>query len=202
MTNKSEVFISVDIETDGPIPSDFSMLSLGAAVFDQTGNLLSTFSANLETLPGASQHPDTMEWWSKNQEAYNATRQNLIDPKLAMEQFTTWVKEQPGIPVCVGYPVFFDYQFLYWYLIHFTGDSPFSFSALDIKTYASAMLDLPYRKSTKKNMPKHWFPKDPHTHIAVDDAIEQGKLFCSNIFLNPFHQELSWGLRLFFQFCL
>jgi hypothetical protein len=28
-------------------------------------------------------------------------------------------------------------------------------------------------------MPKHWFPKDKHTHIAVDDAIEQGKLFCN-----------------------
>jgi hypothetical protein len=28
-------------------------------------------------------------------------------------------------------------------------------------------------------MPKHWFDDHPHTHIALDDAIEQGALFCN-----------------------
>jgi hypothetical protein len=28
-------------------------------------------------------------------------------------------------------------------------------------------------------MPKNWFDKLPHTHIALDDAIEQGALFCN-----------------------
>jgi len=69
--------------------------------------------------------------------------------------------------------------FLYWYLIKFTGRSPFSFSALDIKSYAMAVLRLPYRKSTKRNMPKRWFSKTEHAHIALDDAIEQGELFCA-----------------------
>jgi len=36
-----------------------------------------------------------------------------------------------------------------------------------------------YRDSTKRNMPSHWFDKSPHTHVAIDDAIEQGKLFCN-----------------------
>jgi hypothetical protein len=68
---------------------------------------------------------------------------------------------------------------VYWYLIKFTGESPFSHSALDIKTYAMAVLKLPYRESTKRNMPRHWFDKLPHTHRALDDAIEQGALFCN-----------------------
>jgi len=28
-------------------------------------------------------------------------------------------------------------------------------------------------------MPRRWFDKLPHTHVALDDAIEQGALFCN-----------------------
>jgi hypothetical protein len=79
----------------------------------------------------------------------------------------------------VGYPASYDFMFVYWYLIRFTGKSPFSHSALDIKSYAMAVLKLPYRESVKRNMPARWFPEAPHTHVALDDAIEQGALFCN-----------------------
>ena len=52
-------------------------------------------------------------------------------------------------------------------------------SALDVKTMAMVLLDTEYRASTKKNMPKRWFDDVPHTHVALDDAIEQGLLFCN-----------------------
>ncbi len=61
----------------------------------------------------------------------------------------------------------------------FTGEGPFSHSALDIKTFAMAMLKTDYRDSTKRNMPRRWFDDLPHTHQALDDAIEQGALFCN-----------------------
>jgi DNA polymerase III alpha subunit (gram-positive type) len=175
----NEWYCSVDIETNGPIPADYSMLSLGAVAMTSEGKLLSTFSANLELFPNAKEHPDTMKFWSENQEVYLATRQNIINPKLAMEQFVNWVNDHPGKPVCVCYPAGFDFTWLYYYIIHFGLESPFSFSALDIKTYAMATMKTEYRKSTKKNMPKRWFSNHPHTHIAVDDAIEQGELFCN-----------------------
>lgn len=174
---QKEVFVSVDVETDGPIPADHSMLSLGGAAFDEDGKLLSTFSANLELLPGATPHPDTMRWWSENQAAFDQTRQNLQDPKVVMENFVKWVEGLPGKPVCICFPAGFDFTFLYWHMIHFVARSPFSFSALDIKSFVSAVLKLPFRECSKKNMPKRWFSKSPHTHIATDDAIEQGELF-------------------------
>jgi DNA polymerase III alpha subunit (gram-positive type) len=174
---KEEAYFSVDVETDGPIPGDNSMLSFGAALFDKSGNLQSTFYANLETLPGAKQNQETMKWWSQNEYAYNATRQGTQPPKLVMERFVKWVESHPVKPVFVGYPAGFDFLFMYWYMMHFVGRSPFSFSALDIKSYAMAVLKTEYRKSTKRNMPKHWFPEEKHSHIALDDAIEQGKLF-------------------------
>ncbi len=63
-------------------------------------------------------------------------------------------------------------MFVYWYLMRFVGESPFSHSALDVKSFAMAVLKTDYRESTKKNMPKHWFDKLPHSHMALDDAIE------------------------------
>lgn len=155
------------------------MLSLGAAAFSSDGEMLGTFSVNLETMALAEENQDTMQWWSENQAAYDATRTNLKNPKVAMQEFVDWVSSFKGKPVFVGYPAGFDFLFVYYYLIHYLGKSPFSFSALDVKTYAMAVMKTPYRESTKKNMPKRWFSDAPHTHVAVEDAIEQGKLFCA-----------------------
>lgn len=174
-----EIYVSTDVEADGPIPGPNSMLSFGSAAYRATKELLGTFSANLETLAGATADPKTAEWWTRNPDAWAACRENLEAPEAAMHRYVAWLNTLPGKPVFVGYPAGFDFLFVYWYLIRFTGGSPFSFSALDIKTYAMALLKKDYRKSTKAGMPKHWFDLHPHTHIAVDDAIEQGALFCN-----------------------
>lgn len=174
-----EIYVSTDIETDGRIPGPNSMLSLGSAAYTSNKKLLGTFSANLETLPGAIGDASTMEWWKTQPEAYKACRENLETPKAAMTRYLSWVKNLPGPPVFVGYPAGFDFLFVYWYLIKFVDESPFSFSALDIKSYACAVLKSEYRNTTKRMMPKNWFSKSKHNHIAVDDAVEQGELFCN-----------------------
>ncbi len=96
-----------------------------------------------------------------------------------MPAYLRWVRGLPGKPVFVAYPAGFDFTFVYWYLMRYAGESPFSHSALDVKTYAMALLGKPYRQATKRNMPRRWFDKLPHTHVALDDAIEQGALFCN-----------------------
>lgn len=175
----TEIYISTDVETDGPIPGPYSMLSFASAAYRADKTLLGTFSANLETLPGASAHPDTMAWWQSQPQAWAACRSNLQAPEIALPAYRAWLQTLPGQPVFVAYPAAFDFMFVYWYLIRFTGHSPFAHSALDIKTYAMALLKQPYRASTKQNMPARWFDALPHTHLALDDAIEQGALFCN-----------------------
>jgi hypothetical protein len=174
-----EIYVSTDIEADGKIPGLHSMLSFGSAAFTAEGKLISTFTANLELLTDAVGDIETMAWWQKNQLAWEKTRTNLQSPDEAMRNYVAWLKSLPGKAVFVGYPAAYDFMFIYWYLIRFSGESPFSHSALDIKTYAMAILDLPYHESTKRNMPRHWFPDATHTHLALDDAIEQGLLFCN-----------------------
>jgi hypothetical protein len=155
------------------------MLSFASAAYLPDKTLVNTFTANLETLPGAQGDPATMNWWQQHAQAWEATRTDVQDPALVMPRYVAWLKGLPGRPVFVAYPAGFDFLFVYWYLIRFAGESPFSFSALDIKTYAMAMLKTEYRESTKRNMPKRWFDPVPHSHVALDDALEQGALFCN-----------------------
>jgi hypothetical protein len=175
----SEIYISTDVETDGPIPGPHSMLSFGSAAYTADKELVSTFSANLETLVAATAHPKTAEWWATQPEAWAACRTDLEAPEQAMRRYVSWIKSLKGKPVFVAYPAGFDFLFVYWYLMRFVGESPFSHSALDMKSFAMAVLKTDYRESTKRNMPKHWFDKLPHTHVALDDAVEQGALFCN-----------------------
>jgi len=180
----TELYVSVDVETDGPIPGQNSMLSLGAAAFLADGTMVGTFSANLYQLSGGDEDPDTMRWWRTQPEAWEACRKDLRTVEDVMHDFvgyvTTHCKRFEGLkPVFVGYPTGFDFTFVYWYLMKFTGGSPFSFSALDIKTMAMVLLNKPFRETTKKAIPKRWLSEKPHTHLAVDDAIEQGELFCN-----------------------
>lgn len=184
---KPEIYVSTDVETDGPIPGVYSMLSFASAAYLPDKQLIGTFSANLETLPGAVTHPKTMEWWQTQPEAWHACRVDVQNPASALQNYLAWLKALPGLPVFVAYPAAFDFLFVYWYMIRFTGESPFSHSALDIKSYAMAMLKKPYRESTKRNMPARWFDPFRHTHLALDDAIEQGALFCNMLAEN--HQD-------------
>jgi len=175
----NEIYISTDVETDGPIPGPHSMLSLGSAAYTADKTLVSTFSANFEALPDAKGHPDTMAWWATQPEAWAACRRDLQAPEPAMRAYVAWVRSLAGKPVFVAYPAGFDFLFVYWYLMRFAGESPFSHSALDVKTFAMATLGIGYREATKRNMPKRWFDRLPHSHVALDDAIEQGALFCN-----------------------
>jgi hypothetical protein len=174
-----EIYVSTDVESDGPIPGPHSMLSFASAAFRADKSLVGTFEANLGTLPGAVGDPKTMAWWQTQPEAWAACREKTRDPAEVMPEYVAWLKSLPGKPVFVAYPAGYDFTFVYWYLIRFAGESPFSHSALDIKSYAMALLGTEYRESTKRNMPKSWFDDMPHTHVALDDARGQGALFCN-----------------------
>jgi DNA polymerase III alpha subunit (gram-positive type) len=174
-----EIYVSTDCETDGPIPGMNSLLSFASAAYTADKTLIATFTANLELLENATANPTTMQWWQSQPEAWAACRKNVQAPDAAMKEYLEWLKALPGKPVFVAYPAAFDFMFIYWYLIRFTGESPFSHSALDMKTLAMALLKKNYRASTKKNMPRDWFDDMPHTHQALDDALEQGALFCN-----------------------
>ena len=98
------IYISCDVETDGPAPGLNSMLSIGCAAFDKNGKMISTFSANLEELEGSSADEDTAAWWLTQPEAWKACRENTYPPKEVMVRLNDWVLDLGGRPVFVAYP--------------------------------------------------------------------------------------------------
>jgi hypothetical protein len=182
---KREVYVSVDVEADGPIPGPFSMLSFGMAAcgtFDQSGFTARdpgacTFYAELKPISDTFE-PDAL--------AVSGLDRNRLategrDPAEAMNAAAAWIRETSAgaTPVLVAYPLGFDWMWLYWYFMRFAATgSPFGHSRhLDLKTLYAAKADALITCSTKGQMPAALLPQRPHTHNALDDAIEQAELF-------------------------
>ncbi|MFE5921243.1 exonuclease [Streptomyces sp. NPDC056468] len=183
---KPSLYISVDIEADGPIPGPYSMLSLGAAVagaqdaggFTAADPEKDTFYRELRPI-SEEFVPEALAVSGLDRERL---RKEGLDPALALAQFTRWVREVGGDaqPVMCGYPASYDWTFLYWYLIRFTGASPFGHSGcLDMKTLYVTKAGLPLRAVAKGTMPRELLSRRRHTHHALDDAVEQAELFAN-----------------------
>lgn len=175
------MYVSVDIEADGPTPSQNNLLSIGAAKFDQNGQFIDSFQVNLLEREDGKADPNTMrEFWDKNPKAWKASRENAVEPNIAMYRFDQWLDETNAKPLFVGYPVTYDFMWIYDYSFRYLGYCPFGFQGIDIKTAASLAMNIPFHLATKRRMPSNWFnPHVKHTHVAREDAIEQGYLWIS-----------------------
>jgi len=180
VSNEPEIYVSTDIEADGPIPGPHSMLSLASAAFRADKTVVATFSANLETLSEATPDPRTMAWWQGFPEAWERCRRDTRSPKAVMHNYANWVKALPGRPLFLGFPASWDFMWVYWYLFRFTGERPFREHAIDVRSYAMGMRKVSFQATSRTYLPKRWFDADlPHTHVALDDAMEQGAMFCN-----------------------
>src|SRR5204862_1099811 len=92
----AEVYVSTDVEADGPIPGPHSMLSFASAAYRADKTLLGTFTRNLATLPGAAPDPKTEAWWRTQPEAWAACRLDPQPPAEAMRDYVAWCKALPG----------------------------------------------------------------------------------------------------------
>jgi hypothetical protein len=188
-SSQPELYVSLDIEADGPCPGLFSMLSFGMAAFTVEKELVATFERNLELLSGAQVDERTMTWWARpeNAVAYRKSRENLVSPYLAMADCRAWLADlrRFGRPIVCGAPSGFDFTFLYYYFQRELGESPIGFASLDLRSYAAAVMKRQYRQVGKRQYPPDWIDADvPHTHVALDDAIEQGCILINMIRAN------------------
>ena len=178
--SSEECYVSVDIEADGPVPGTHSMLSLGAAAFDAEGKLHDTWTANLEQLAGATEHPRTMRWWAAHADAWEAARANPQSPNGAIPKFVAWaegLRSNVGWPVMVAFPAAFDAMWVEWYCHRFAGASPFRRRCIDLRTLAMVAMGAGYREAGKTTLPRHWRAgTGTHSHLAGADAAEQGRL--------------------------
>ena len=129
-----------------------------------------------------------MDFWSRNQEAWDYITRDPQPPAEAMEDLHAWATKLPGRPLFVVYPTY-DFMWTRYYTVRFLGTQRanlFGFAAVDMKSLAWGVLnDLDFRGISKRNMSKRrrdWFKgHPPHDHTGLSDAIGQGMLFVSMI---------------------
>ncbi len=189
-----DIYFSVDVESDGPIPGSFSMLSfalVAVATFDGDNfvRLNSGGTARYWELKPISNRYESAALAVNGLDRERLRHEGAV-PLQAMREADEWVRRVAGPhrPVLVAYPAAFDWSFLHWYFVSFAGPSPFGHGAcIDIRSLYMGAFGSTYERSSKDRLPSELVPASPHTHNALDDAIEQGELF-SNIFERALHQ--------------
>jgi DNA polymerase III epsilon subunit-like protein len=147
----------VDIEADGPIPGDYSMVSFGAVVVELSSER--TFYGELRPISERFV-PEALAVSGFTREQTLA----FLDPESVMLRFAAWIAEVgAGRPMFISDNNGFDWQFINWYFHHFTDTNPFGFSSTNLGSlYKGLVGDM------TKNF-KH-LRKTRHTHHPVDDA--------------------------------
>jgi hypothetical protein len=188
-----EIYVSADVEADGPVPGPNSLLSLGLAVCGTAGPdgfapqdpTARTFYAELRPA-GAEFDPEALAVSGLDRERLAAEGR---DPAEAMTAAAAWVRRTAAgaLPVLVAYPLGYDWMWLYWYFVRFSGTgSPFGHSRhIDLKTLYATKAGVPVGHATKSRMPRALLSDRPHTHNALDDAVEQAELFCNLMAWTP-----------------
>jgi hypothetical protein len=183
---RPDVYISADVETDGPIPGVYSLLSVGLAVagtFDGTSFIPAdpTQDVFYRELRPTGRVVDADALAVSGLDRARLLRDGA-DPAVVMAEATAWVAAvaEGRRPVLVAYPAVFDFPWLHWYFMTFTGSSPFGFSGcLDMKTMYAVKAGVPLGLAVKSRMPAALRSRRPHTHNALDDAVEQADLFAN-----------------------
>ena len=173
MSSKREIFISVDVETAGPIPGEFSLLSIGACDVDDESR---SFSIELKPI---NRNAD-----SKALEVTGLSLEELAergkDPTVAMKAFADWALALSGVDasiVFVGFNAPFDWSFVNYYFHRFTGANPFGFTALDIKALYMGATGSTWSDTRSSQISRHLSPARQGNHDALHDAKYQAELF-------------------------
>jgi len=167
-----EAYISIDVETAGPVPGEYSMLSLGACLVEAPKT---TFYVELR--PTSERFiPEALQVSGLSLEQLRASGQ---EPAKAMGQLRDWLLGVTADrrPLFVGFNASFDWSFVNWYFHVYLGENPFGIGALDIKAYYMGLSGCTWAETTSGQLPLAFRPSRHQTHNALDDAVAQAEIF-------------------------
>lgn len=167
-----ETYISVDVETAGPNPGSYSLLSIGAClVSDPTRAFYVELQpVNDNALPHALQVSGlTLEYLAEHG----------LPPAEAMAQFDAWVRRETPSghrPLFVAFNAPFDWMFVCDYFHRYLGRNPFGHSALDIKAFYMGLSGVPWHETSMVHVAAHYLDDHRLTHNALHDAQDQAEI--------------------------
>lgn len=173
MSTHREIFVSVDVETAGPIPGEYSLLSIGACDVDNEDH---TFACELKPI-NQNADPAALKVTGLSLDVLERTG---LTPEEAMKQFEVWAMSLAPAGkslVFVGLNAPFDWSFVNYYFHRFLGRNPFGFIALDIKAYYMGVTGCDWVDTRSSHMAASLKPRRTPDHKALGDALYQAELF-------------------------
>jgi len=170
---RPEVYISVDLETAGPHPREYSILSIGACLVDDPD---AAFYVELQpesaaVVEGALQISGL---------DMAALARDGVAPAEAMRRFGDWVARvvpEGSVPVFVAFNAPFDWMFVEDAFQRHLGRNPFGHSALDVKAYHMGLTGGTWARTSMRELSPRYLGGRPLTHNALGDARDQAELF-------------------------
>ncbi len=147
----------VDIESDGPIPFKYSMISFGAVLVDE--KLDKTFFGKLKPISDAFILDALKVSGFSREETFS-----FEEPKIVMQNFANWITENSnGKPIFISDNNGFDWMFICFYFHYFLGNNPFGHSSQNLGSIYKGL-----EKTMFKNF--KYLRNTKHTHHPIDDA--------------------------------
>ncbi len=186
---REDVYFSADVETDGPIPGPYSILSFALVYagrfdgkrFERPKHFDQSFYRELQPISDQFE-PEAL---AVNKLDRDRLLREGESPAPAMTAASRWVRglASEGRPVLVAYPLSFDWTWLYWYFTRFSSEgSPFNHSGcFDLKTAIAVKAQIPISAAGRNHLALPLRSQLTHTHHALQDAIEQAEIF-ANVF--------------------
>ena len=147
----------VDVEADGPIPGEYSMVCLGVVVVDPL--LDRTFYGRVQ--------PISQQWNAQALAISGFSREETLafdDPTKVMNDLANWIHvETKGKPIFISDNNGFDWQFVNYYFHRFLGSNPFGFSSTNLGSLYKGVVGNLSRNFKHLRLTKH-------THHPLDDA--------------------------------
>jgi len=180
-----DLYLSVDVEADGPVPGPYSLLSIGACTvglrspdgrFAPVGDEDTFYGELRPTGTSVDRAATAVSGLDRDRLAAEAE-----DAPTAMSRFGDWVstvaRRWDATPVFCAWPLGFDWMFVrHYFVLHAPQADPFGHgNALDMKTWFLAHERGTLGPSAKQRLPEHL--RLPLTHDALGDARAQAALF-------------------------
>jgi len=171
--SSAEVYISIDIETAGPNPGDYSLLTIGACKISDPQRM---FYVELQPVNAKF----VAEALAISRLSMERLAKRGQPPKAAMAQFEEWVLAQTAEgekAVFVAFNAAFDWMFVNDYFFRYLGHNPFGHTALDIKSFFMGLAGVTWEETTKRYVVPRYLGNQQFTHHALRDAMDQAQIF-------------------------
>ena len=167
-----EAYVSVDIETAGPDPCEYSMLSIGACLVADPER---TFYVELQPVNDNA----IAEALAVCGLSLEELAERGLPPAEAMARFENWLAEVCGDqqPIFVAFNAPFDWMFVSDYFHRFLGRNPFGHAALDVKAFYMGLTGARWSETGMRHVAPRYLDGRQLTHHALRDAQDQAELF-------------------------